>query len=175
MKIHIKNMDLDNLSNNLFNLEKYLVKENEIIELSSDMGIFIIQNTHCFLLQNSEKEQQKNINHKYGKNEYELLLDFNDEITTKVQSQIPCQYILNKKTIMNYKLSKKSPFTLVIKGKYEKNTNTNTFLKKDKKFATQFGTTFVVTDFYFECSETDFQFENPFFVDEFNMFLSLLN
>ena len=110
-----------------------------------------------------------------GKNEYELLLDLNDEITTKVQSQIPCQYISNKKTIMNYKLSKKSLFTLVIKGKYEKNINTNTFLKKDKKFATQFGRTFVVTDFYFECSETDFQLENPFFVDEFNMFLSLLN
>jgi hypothetical protein len=175
LKIYIQNIQ-NNISNKLELLHKYLVKENEFTQLYSKTGIYIIQNNQCFLLQNTNKkyEIKKHICHN---REYELLLDYSKENLEKIYSQLPTQYILNKITKMEYKLSAKSPLTLIVNGSYEKikNVNNNIFLKQEKKQILDQETHFIAMNCYFECLEKDVDLDNPFFIDEFNVFLSLLN
>jgi hypothetical protein len=182
LKMYIQNIEINSISHKWEPLHKYLVKENEFTQLHSKSGIYIIQNNQCFLLQNENGNENENENEKYDtkkysyhNREYELLLDYSEEHLQKIPSQLPTQYTLNKIIKMEYKLSTKSPLTLVINGSYGKITNTNNiFLKQEKKIIQQ-ETHFIPINFYFECLEKDMDLDNPFFIDEFNVFLSLLN
>jgi hypothetical protein len=174
LKMYIQNIEINSFSNKWEPLHKYLVKENEFTQLYSKSGIYIIQNNLCFLLQNTD-EKYETKKYLYHNREYELLLDYSKEHLQKIPSQLPTQYTLNKIIKMEYKLSTKSPLTLVINGSYGKITNTNNiFLKQEKKIIQQ-ETHFIPINFYFECLEKDMDLDNPFFIDEFNVFLSLLN
>ena len=179
LKIYIQNIPIDDLRHKSLDLDKYLVKENEITKMYSNTGIYIIQNNNTFMIQPSFEDSYKQMTYKYKKNEYNLLLEYYNDNTIKILSQLPCEYILDKTIKLEYKLSKKSPLSLILYGNYEINVSTNTkdsIFKKDKYYLLQpYITHFVIMDFYFECLETDFQLENPFFTEEFNMFLSLLN
>ena len=89
-------------------------------------------------------------------------------------SQLPVEYIYNKRVCLEYK---RPLITLIIYGVYENvKKEEQPFLKKsiqDYKGISEI--VFCPIDFYFECDNKNFNLENLFFQQEFNMFLSMLN
>ena len=168
VKIYIQNINTSVIKNKLELLKKYLTKEEEQIHLfSKEYGHYKISN-EIFLLEPSYHETYDEVNYQT----YSLLIDKNKEEKRKVVSQLPTQYIYNKRIYLEYK---RSILTFIICGVYENAKQEHSFLKKDHDLKLNLVTDFCPVDFYFECDEKNFNLDNVFFQEEFNMFLSMLN
>ena len=182
VKIYLKNKVPAHLEINLEELKIYLQKEVEMKHIvSPDHGTYVIENDSIFFIEPllSEEYQIK----KYGlykKDFQELIIDNNDYKRFRTRSQLPVNYTLQKMQQFTYKFTKKSMIELVICGTCEKLPDMCSFLSVDKDKSKEKATnkikgSFTITDFYFQCSKENFDLENPFFQEEFNEFLSLLN
>jgi len=154
IKIYITTISLDKIQNNIKYLNKFLHKEyNQTTFYSQENGIFIEEKGDIYYLEPSYEEIYETV--KYLS--HNLIIDSTNIIKINVASQLPIEYIMCKKYVMEYKLHNKSMTTLVISGILN---DTNDFLP---------------LDFYIECKKQDFNIENIFFQKEFNGFLSVLN
>ena len=168
VKIYIQNINTSTIKNKLELFKKYLTKEEEQIHLfSKEYGHYKISN-EIFLLEPSYHESYDEVNYQG----HSLFIDKNKKEKIKVVSQLPTEYIYNKRTYLEYK---RSILTLIICGVYGNAKQEHNFLKKVPNVDLNLLTEFCPIDFYFECDEKNFNMDNVFFQEEFNMFLSMLN
>ena len=170
VRIYIQNSNLSDIKNKLNILKPFLIKEKEEIHLfSKDYGHYKISDK-IYLLEPVyiETYEQK----KYQ--DHLLLINSNKEETISIVSQLPVEYIYNKRNYFEYKLSKTSSLVLVIWGSYEIPKQEQEFFKK-KIDSINIFPDFYPLDFYFEYDEKKFDLENQFFQEEFNRFLLMLN
>lgn len=154
IKIYINSISLDKVKNSIKELNKFLHKEyNQTTFYSQENGIFIKEKGDIYYLEPSYEEKYETLTYL----SHNLIIDSTNTIKIKVASQLPIEYIMCKKNVMEYKLHNKSMTTLVVSGGFNDMNH------------------FIPLDFYFECKKGDFNMENIFFLKEFNGFLSLLN
>ena len=170
VKIYLQDIDLTKIKNKVEDLKKYLTKEEEEIHLfSKEYGHYKIAK-EIVLLEPSYHESYQELDYQG----HSLLIDKNIEEKIHVVSQLPVEYIYNKRICREYK---RPLITLIIYGVYENvKKEEQPFLKKsiqDYKGISEI--VFCPIDFYFECDNKNFNLENLFFQQEFNMFLSMLN
>ena len=177
--IHINTNNINNTLNkdSLHKLQSYLYKKSEHIILTTDTKEeYKISQNNIYYKENTLRPNRQIYNYKHDKmkNAYEFIIDFNDVIYIPVFSQLPVQHSLSNITHLQYKMSKKSPISFIIEGSYCKDKD------KDKEFCDKIqisntAANFIPTNIYFQCSKNDFHLETPFFREELNVFLSLLN
>ena len=169
--IHInnQNQNQNQIKNILLNkLHTYLSKQSEFIRLTTDAKEeYKISQKNIYYKEKHVTKNQKYMkyNHPKMKNIFDLTIDWDDEILVPIFSQLPVNYVSTHVTQLQYKLSKKSPISFIIEGTY----NTSTIQTMDKP------KTFIPLNIYFQCSKNDLHLDNPFFQEELNVFLSLLN
>ena len=95
-----------------------------------------------------------------GCNEYNLLVDQTEYNIVPIVSQLPTEYILTKYHILKIKETKKSQLALVVERLEE--------IDKFEKWKDP-------VNFYFEYNGTKLDLSDPFFQDNLNVFLSVLN
>jgi len=177
VKIYLKNK----LPVHLEELKIYLQKEVDMKHIvSPDHGTYVIENDSIFFIEPLLSEEYQVKKYAYKKDFQELIIDNNEYKRFRTRSQLPVNYMLQKVQQLTYKFTKKSMIELVICGTCEKLPDMCSFLSVDKDKNKETNTkknkgSFTITDFYFQCSEENFDLENPFFQEEFNEFLSLLN
>ena len=131
-KIYIENMPLSKIKD----LHNYLHKEyKQLVFYSKENGIFIEEKGEIFYLEPSCEDIYK----QYDYLTHKLIVDSNENIKIKVVSQLPVEYIIQTKTIREYKLHNKSMITLIVSGGINE------------------GNKFIPLDFYFECKKNDFK------------------
>ncbi len=155
-KIYITNIPLSKIQSNIKNKEWQSFLHNEYKQAmfySKENGVFIEEKGDIFYIEPSCEETYTHCDYLSHK----LIIDSNKYIKIKVVSQLPVEYIIEKKYIKEYRLHNKSMITLIVSGGMDEGDN------------------FVPLDFYFECKKNDFNMENIFFQKELNGFLLLLN
>jgi uncharacterized protein YkuJ len=100
------------------------------------------------------------LNKGQGCNEYNLLVDQTEYNLVPIVSQLPTEYILTKYHILKIKETKKSQLALVV----ERLEEIDNFEKWKEP-----------VNFYFEYNGTKLDLSDPFFQDNLNVFLSVLN
>jgi hypothetical protein len=167
MKIYIVNILPESLKNKLKNVfESFEYIEKIKYELhSKEFGLHILEDDKIYLKESTFKTDYELIK---GYQNLDLLLDKTNLEHNKlipVVSQLPVNYITTKYNVFEFKQYKKSNLSLIIEcieenDKFEKNM--------------------IPINFYFnytfrDCKETiNIDLKEPFFQDEFNVFLSKL-
>ena len=149
MKIYIKNLELQNIKENIELIKKYEIKNVKYIIFYSTDGIFELNNKNLYkLYQNDVKIKSDNIS--YNNKDYELLYDNSFYNKEKIYS-IPNLYRERKIIKTHYKIEKSFSSFIV---EYE-----------DKN----------IIDFYFEVDDKNKQkISNNILKNEFSSFLSIL-
>jgi hypothetical protein len=153
MKIYIKNLELQNITNNKHlirdSLKKYEIKSINYILFYSINGIFELSNSHLYkLYQNDVKITSDNIS--YNNKEYELLYDNSFYKKEKIYS-VPNLY--------REKKIRKTYF------KIEKSFSTFILEQQDNN----------IIDFYFELDDkSKYKISNNILKNEISSFLSIL-
>jgi hypothetical protein len=153
VKIRIPNINLKDTI--ITSLKPHLIKENSYIRLSSNNEIYIIENNNVFYIEPISILNKKNIIPILFEDKYSLEIDDSRDILIPIYSQIPNNYTLSKIVEYHYKCSNKALLKLVILKITE--------LEKEK------------IQFFIECLDKDLDFNNLFFKEELNVFLSMLN
>jgi len=124
MKIYIETYNLNDIIKKLYILDKFWFNTKTQIDIYSEEGIFIVNNTKIFKLNISDKKIQKLEN--YVKN-HTLLID--DSIIDKeITYQIPQDHIAINLTSFTYKICQKSNVSLVIEGTYNQVPQTDKYI-----------------------------------------------
>jgi hypothetical protein len=157
MKIYIQHYNL----NNIASLDKYLYSETTHIDIYSNEGIFMVDNTQIFKLKITDKDVYKienyGVNFSGSNNKHTLLID-ESVIEKEPVFQIPQDHIAIKLTTFTYKMYQKSNVSLVIEGTYNQPGNNGRY------------DGFEPRDFYFISSSNLTEIK-----DNLCVFLSLLN
>lgn len=158
MKLYIENYDIQNLTKKIKNLDKYYKKTEKYTEIFSEEGIYRINESTIYKLNNIEDypiEKVNNLSHNYS-----LLMD-KSTFSKEEVFQVPYDntQISVERNIVAFTYSiHNSNLKLIIEGVYETNGFNNN--NENNKY---YG--FSPIDFYF----TDF------IMDDLNVFLSVLN
>jgi len=166
MRIYISNILPQTLKNKISKLVDLFGNPGEkiIYELfSKELGIYKIVDDNIFHFE-STFNTEYDLNKIY--NNFNLIIDKNENDDGKqwipVVSQLPAQYIFTKYHELSFKTNKKSALTLVIRC-VEEHDN--------------FEKTLEPVDFFFSNDNRNgiLDLTNPFFQEDFNVFLSVLN
>ena len=149
MKIYIKNLELQNIKENIELIKKYEIKNVKYIIFYSNDGIFELNNKNLYkLYQNDVKIRSDNIS--YNNKDYELLYDYSFYNKEKIYS-VPNLYRERKIIKTHYKIEKTFSSFIV---EYE-----------DKN----------IIDFYFEVDDKNKEkISNNILKNEISSFLSIL-
>jgi hypothetical protein len=166
MKIFIDNYDLTNLNNVISTIKKYYIKKKLVMEISSEMGQYYIDDKGIYkLIYNDNKVKQ--VNNFYG--HLNALFDYSYTEKSFV-NQIPFKHLAMTTEFFYFAVNSCSKILLVIQFALTYKDN-NLDLAND----------LVPIDFYFEINEINEIDEingnniNNFFIkDELNVFFSLL-
>lgn len=161
MKIYISNILPSSLNSKFDKLciqfgEPKLNKKYEVI--SKEFGLIIIEEQTISHIESSFKTDYELIK---NYNNYDLLVDRTNNSKIPLKSQFPVNYIHTKLLQYHFKLQNKSKLSLIINYLEEPNNN--------------FELIRIPIDFYFEYNNDILDLKDPFFQEEFNMFLSALN
>lgn len=161
MKIYISNILPSSLNNKL---DKFCLQfgepesktKHEII--SKEFGLIIIEK-QCI----SHVESSFNTNYELIKNynNCDLLVDRTNITKNILKSQFPVNYIHTKILQLHFKIHKKAKLSLVINCLEEPDNNLELIR--------------IPVDFYFDYDSDILDLNDPFFQEDFNMFLSALN
>lgn len=191
MKIYIVNVLPEIIKNKLDNFSSLLISKREKYEINSEeYGIHIIEHSCSFTNNKNNNEQLQpkiykiestfetsyhlmkdcNFPNNHVNYNVDLLFDLTNYVKVPVVSQLPTKYILTKITQFEYKLNKKSKWSLIIDCIRETNME---LLEKE----------WVPINYYFEYNyskneELITNIQNPdnlLFQEEINMFLTHLN
>lgn len=161
MKIYIPSVSPISLKDKLNKLTK-LTGEPKIQHkyeiISKENGLIIIENQNIYNIESSFKTNYELIQ-KY--NNIDLLIDRSVNTTISLKSQFPVNYILSKIKLFEFKHNTKSKLSLIIEC-FEETTN-------------NFELDNIPVNFYFNYESDLLDFNDIFFKEEFNMFLSYLN
>jgi len=149
MKIYIKNIELQNIKENIDSIKKYEIKNIKYIIFYSNDGIFELNNKNLYkLYQNDVKIISDNIS--YNNRDYELLYDNSFYNKEKIYS-IPKLYREKKIIKTHYKIEKSFSSIII---EYEDN---------------------IIIDFYFEVDDKNKEkISNNILKNEISSFLSIL-
>jgi hypothetical protein len=156
MKIYIDNYDIENLKKQIKNLDKYYKKTEKYTEIFLEEGIYIIDESTIFRLNNIQDVRIEKVNNLF--NNYSALIDKSTFTKEKVY-QVPYDntQMSVERNIVEFTYSiNNSTLRLIVKGVYENNVFNN---NNENKYHA-----FLPVDFYF----TDF------IIDDLNVFLSVL-
>jgi hypothetical protein len=154
MKIYINNLNLDIINNIIDIFKDYLVYSENILNVYTDQGIYMINDKDVFLLTPIDKDIQMFEN--YYKN-FTLILDpsfLNKEQTSSVNGETHLSVKIKKDF---YKINKKTDIQMIVE--YNNNNNNNKL---------------VPNDIYFEIDKNN-DINELFIKNEIIEFLSLLN
>jgi hypothetical protein len=157
MKLYIENYDIQNLTKKIKNLDKYYKKTETYTEIFSEEGIYRINESTIYKLNNIEDYPIKKVNNL--SHNYSLLIDKSTFAKEEV-FQVPYDtlQISVERNIVAFTYSiNNSNLKLIIEGVYEMNGFNN---NNENKY---YG--FLPIDFYF----------TEFIMDDLNVFLSVLN
>ena len=152
MKIYIETYKLTNIINKYNILDNYLYSEKQQIEIYSEEGIFVVDNSKVFKLKIIDKPPYKievKGNH--------LLID-ESIIEKEINYQVPPEHITIHSTTFTYKINPKINLFFVIEGTYNKKQSNDKY------------SDFEPTNLYFTSSSTINEIK-----DTLCVFLSLLN
>jgi len=166
MKIYINNYNPHNLLNKLNKLEKYLINNNNYIEIFSDNGIFYIDELGIYKIIIIKDES---IKYTSALSNYIFLIDKTKYYKENV-TNIPLNHINNTVYKYEYKLDIKSKIKLVIEGNIDKVDNTDILINNNKNKLNLF----TPNNFYFEILDKNITFNELFNNNDLNVFLSLL-
>lgn len=129
MKLYVPNIDLSKII--VTNISKYVLCNDNIIEIYSDEGIFVSKNNQGF-----KKISIIDGNIKYLKkytNDFDLIIDESYFFKSKQNvSRLPNKHNTIKINRLEYKLNVKSPVTLVIETNVNKEVINIYFMLTDK-------------------------------------------
>jgi hypothetical protein len=167
VKIYIKNISLQTISDHIDSFKKYYKKKHTFLKLYSEKEYYIIENNNIYYIEPILEDNIEDIN--YGN--LKLLIDYNNEIKIPILSQLPVNYIYTSVTRYEYKFNN---ITLIIDGIYEKKQSNIDFKKKN--LLDDFTEIFIPIDFFLEYNEKNIEikhldFTNKFLQEELNVFL----
>jgi len=125
---------------------------------SKEFGLIIIEEQTISHIESSFKTDYELIK---NYNNYDLLVDRTNNTKIPLKSQFPVNYIHTKFLQLFFKIHNKSKLSLVINYLEEPDNN--------------FEIIRIPVDFYFNYDSEILDLKDPFFQEEFNMFLSALN
>lgn len=124
--------------------------------ISKENGLIIIENKDIFNIESSFNTDYELI--KNYKN-YDLLVDRTNNIKVKLLSQFPVNYITTKITELEFKINKKSNLSIVIE-----------YLEEPLE---QFDIQKIPINFYFKYDNKTIDLNDPFFQEDFDIYLSI--
>lgn len=136
---------------------KNIIRNSEIHSL--DFGIHIVENEDIYRIEPSFKEHYALIKDYNG---FDLIIDENVYTKIPLLSQLPHEYIMINKIVLEFKQGPKSNISWKVECIQEKCKET-------------FNEKIIPIDFYFVCKKENFDIHNSFFQNELNVFLSALN
>ncbi len=163
MKIYIVQINPNSITNKLDKLTKTYGEPiiNEVVEIASlSSGMFLIEGNKIYQLESTFKP---NYNIIKGYKSLDLLVDQTPITKTEIFSQLPIDYISTVRTTLTYSRNKNAELSLVIEC----------FEEPDYSLSKQ-SVKYVPHNFYFNLKSDNFDLHDPFFQEEFNMFLSHL-
>jgi hypothetical protein len=166
MRIYVEDLEPKNIDHaKLVKLGEYYFGKNDIIEVFSEKGMYLVENSKMWKLVATNDKTTKVV-----EGGVSFLVD-ETNIEKRLHSQIPFDHVMNKKTIFSYKTKN---VLLFIEGHYEENRITRLNMDKIDFDKSDIYNNFVVTDFYFEPKYENLNISNPNVKNEINVFLSLL-
>jgi len=126
--------------------------------ISKEFGIIIIEENNIYYIESTFKTDYELIKN-YNNND--LLVDKTNITKIPLKSQFPVNYLYTRFLQYKFQTHKKSKLALIIHYLEEPNNNFE-FIK-------------IPVDFYFDYNNENLDLKEPFFQEEFNMFLSNLN
>jgi hypothetical protein len=159
MKIYIENYDIENLKKRMKNLDKYYKRTEKYTEIFLEEGMYIINESTIYKLNNIEDSQIERINNLFNNYNYSLLID-KSKFSKEEVYQLPydnTQTSIERNIVAFTYCINNSSLKLIIEGVYENNVFNNNNENKYHAFSP--------INFYF----TDF------IIDDLNVFLSVLN
>jgi len=161
MKIYVKDIYPKKITRDkLIKLEEYYSSTKEILEIFSEKGMYLVENSKVWKIIPTNEKLFTFVD---SENNATFLID-ETTIEKQASSQIPIDHSIIETTIFIYNGKN---VRLLIEGYYKKNIMPKTY--SDKYY------NFLVTNFYFEPKNNNFEITNPFLKNEINVFLSLLN
>lgn len=163
MKIYIVQINPNNITNKLDKLTKTYGEPttDEVVEIASpNSGMFLIEGSKIYQLESTFKPKYNIIK---GYKSFDLLVDQTPITKTEIFSQLPIEYVSTVRTDLTYSRNKNADLSLVIECSEE----------PDFSFAEQ-SVKYVPYNFYFNLKSDNLDLHDPFFQEEFNMFLSHL-
>jgi len=174
MKIYIENIDPKKINDKLVNLNKFLIKKEEYIDLYSQEGIYkISSNTINKIKEYSEQKPMKIVS------PFLAIVDYTKIISEPVD-RIPIYHLSDHMVEINYSIRKSSIVKLVVKGFNKKNKNNDILsIMKENSLnfidsSTNIEETFQTTDVYFTITPSISILELSKYTDEFNEFFIAL-
>lgn len=165
MKIYISNILPCSLNNKLDKLCVQFGEPKSKVKYeinSKEFGLIIIEEQNISHIESTFKTDYELIK---NYNNYDLLVDKTYSIVNNtknpLKSQFPVNYIHTRFIQLYFKIHNKSKLTLIINYLEEPDNN--------------FELTKIPVDFYFNYDGEILDLKDPFFQEEFNMFLSALN
>jgi len=166
MRIYIEHFEPKNITRaKLVRLGEYYSEKNDVIEVFSEKGMYLVENTKTWKLDATNDKTTKVV-----EDGVSFLVD-ETSIEKKLHSQIPFDHAISKKTIFTYHMKN---VRLFIKGHYEENRITILNVDKIDRDKSDIYNNFSVEDFYFEPKYENLNISNPNVKNEINVFLSLL-
>jgi hypothetical protein len=166
MRIYVEDLEPKNITRiKLAKLGEYYSGKNDIIEIFSEKGMYLVENSKMWKLVITNDKTTKVI-----ENGVSFLVD-ETNIEKKIHSHIPFDNSIYKKTIFMYQMKN---VRLFIKGHYEEGRVTILNIDKLDFDKSDVYNKFLVEDFYFEPKYENLNIRDPNVKNEINVFLSLL-
>jgi len=167
MRVYVEDFDPKKIDHGkLLKLEEYYSGKNEIIEVFSEQGIYLVENSKIWKLVTTNDKITKIVMEGIS-----FLLD-ETTIEKKLHSQIPFHHSISKKIIFTYHMKNTR---LIVEGYYEENRITILNVDKIDADKSDIYNNFIVDNFYFEPKHPDKNgINNSFVKNEINVFLSIL-
>jgi len=166
MRIYVEDLEPKNITRSkLAKLGEYYSEKNDVIEVFSEQGMYLVENSKIWKLAITNDKTTKIV-----ENGVSFLVD-ETNIEKRMHSHIPFNNSINKKTIFTYHMKN---VKLFIKGHYEESRVTILNIDKLGLDKSNVYNNFLVEDFYFEPKYENLNISNPNVKNEINVFLSLL-
>ncbi len=156
MKIYIENYNIENLSNKMKGLNKYLTNKTNVIEVYSGEGIFVIDQQSISKVDYLDKPIKKGKYISETSAVFDILID-TTETTKAIVNQLPPNNVIIKTETQVYQINATSKTKLVVISTLNKAVNK-----------------YKPCDFYFDVSN-DIDINSPTFKEDINVFLFHLN
>jgi hypothetical protein len=163
MKIYIVQINPNSITKKLDKLTETYGEPitTEVVEISSSKsGMFLIEGNKLYKLESTFKPKYNIIK---GYKSFDLLVDQTPITKTEIFSQLPTEYISTVRTDLTYSRNKNADLSLVIECSEEPDFSLSEQSVK-----------YVPHNFYFNLKSDNLDLHDPFFQEEFNMFLSHL-